>query len=95
MRPRLWRDSGLLRARAFHSPESTVAFVASQVVLDAVVVSHDLAMNVGDADTVTAREFLGRFGCKGDAAKGMSSADSEEYLALVMYLVERSATRGK
>ena len=62
---------------------------------DALVVSHDLAMNVGDADTLTTREFLGLFGRNGNAAQGMSSADSEEYLTLVMYLVERSATRGK
>lgn len=65
--------------------------MASQGRLDALVVSHDVSVNVGDADTLTTREFLGLFGCNGNASQRMGSADSEEYLTLVMYLVARCA----
>lgn len=55
--------------------------------------SHDLAMNGDDADKLTVSEFLGLFGRKRNESRWMGSADSEEYLALVTYLVERRAAR--
>lgn len=52
-------------------------------------------MDTNDADNLTIAEFLGLFGRTPDDSRWMASADSEEYLALVTYLVARpSRTTG-
>jgi hypothetical protein len=55
--------------------------------------SNDLAMNGDVADKLTVNEFLGLFGCNGNESQWMGSVDSQEYLTLVTYLVERNAAR--
>jgi hypothetical protein len=57
------------------------------------VTSHDLAMNRDGIDQLTVNEFLRLFGLTANESRWMGSADSEEYLTLVTYLVERSAAR--
>ena len=47
-------------------------------------------MNRNGADKLTQNEFLALFGRTGDESRWVGSADSEEYLTLVTYLVERS-----
>jgi hypothetical protein len=46
-------------------------------------------MNGKDAHKLTVNEFLGLFGCAANESRSMAFADSQEYLALVTYLVER------
>ena len=65
---------------------------ASQGRSEARATSHDLGMNA-NAGKLTVREFLGLFGLQGNESQWMGSADSEEYLTLVTYLVERRAAR--
>jgi hypothetical protein len=55
--------------------------------------SHDLGMNREDAHKLTVNQFLGLFGCAAIESRSMAYADSEEYLAVVTYLVERSSAR--
>jgi hypothetical protein len=55
--------------------------------------SHDLAMNRNNADTLTVNEFLALFGRTVHESRWVGSADSQEYLTLVTYLVERSGAR--
>jgi hypothetical protein len=50
-------------------------------------------MNRDDADRLTVNEFLALFGHTRDVSRWMGSADSDEYLTLVTYLVERSRAR--
>jgi len=50
-------------------------------------------MNRDSTDKLTVSEFLGVFGCTGNDSRQMSSADAEEYLMLVKYLVERSSAK--
>ena len=75
------------------SPESTVASGASQGMSQALLTSHDVAMNRDSTDKLTVSEFLGVFGCTGNESRRMSSADAEEYLTLVTYLVERCSAK--
>jgi len=51
------------------------------------------AMNNESTDKLTVSEFLGVFRCTGNDSRRMSSADAEEYLTLVKYLVERSGAK--
>ena len=55
----------------------------------ALLTSHDVAMNRDSTDKLTVSEFLGVFGCTGNESRRMSSPDAEEYLTLATYLVER------
>lgn len=55
--------------------------------------SHDRTMNTKDADRLTVGEFLGLFGCNENESRRFAAVDSEEYLALVTYLLERHAAR--
>ena len=55
----------------------------------ALMTSHDGPMKRDGADGLTVSEFLGLFGCTGSESRRMGSADAEEYLTLVTYLVER------
>ena len=57
--------------------------------------AHDLAMDTNNADNLTIAEFLGLFGRPPDDSRWMASADSEEYLALVTYLVARSVAHDR
>jgi hypothetical protein len=50
-------------------------------------------MNRDGIDQLTVNEFLRLFGLTANESRWMGSADSEEYLTLVTYLVERSAAR--
>jgi len=59
----------------------------------ALLTSHDVAMNRDSTDKLTVSEFLGVFGCTGNESRRMSSADAEEYLTLVTYLVERCSAK--
>jgi hypothetical protein len=53
-------------------------------------------MNGNNADKLTLNEFLALFGQTADEARCMSSADSEEYITLMTYLLVRSRpTRGE
>jgi hypothetical protein len=52
--------------------------------------SHDLAMKSHGAEKLTVNECLALFGRTVDDSRYVSSADSEEYLTLVAYLVARS-----
>ncbi len=47
-------------------------------------------MNGNSAHKLTFNEFFALFGRKGDESRWVGSADSDEYLTLVTYLVERS-----
>jgi hypothetical protein len=81
------------RGRGAGSLESTVALVASQGMSQALLPNHHVAMNRDSTDKLTVSEFLGVFGCPGNESRRMSSADAEEYLTLVKYLLERGSAR--
>jgi len=66
---------------------------ACQGMSQALNTSHDRAMNRDDADSLTVNEFLALFGHTPHVSRWMGSADSDEYLTLVTYLVERSRAR--
>jgi hypothetical protein len=55
------------------------------------LMSNDLAMNRDESDKLTVNEFLSLFGRIGSASRWMGAADSEEYLTVVTYFVERRA----
>jgi hypothetical protein len=59
----------------------------------ALLTSHDVAMNRDSTDKLTVSEFLGMFGCTRNESRRMSSADAEEFLTLVKYLVERGSAK--
>jgi hypothetical protein len=50
-------------------------------------------MNRDSNDKLAVSEFLGMFGCTGNESRRMSSADAEEYLTLVEFLVERGSAK--
>jgi hypothetical protein len=64
---------------------------ASRVMSSNRKTSHDLAMN--NAEKLTVNEFMALFGRTVDESRSVSSADSEEYLTLVTYLVARPSAR--
>jgi len=66
---------------------------ACQGMSQALNTSHDRAMNRDDLDRLTVNEFLALFGYTMEVSGWMKSADLEEYLMLVTYLVERSSAR--
>jgi hypothetical protein len=47
-------------------------------------------VNSSDVRKLGTNEFLALFGCPSDQSRWMASADSEEFLALVAYLVGRT-----